>query len=117
MSERAWYSNLPNSVPAPVFQRGLFVCEPAISVKRRGYPNQIWSLEKLDNKLVDMRELYNEIQSGNMMQVRGARWRTLEPGGELAGNLNRNSWANLCLNAYYVIVMLYSFDRNIDRAT
>ena len=39
-------------------------------MKRRGHPNQIWSLEKLDNKLVDMRELYNEIQSGTMMQVR-----------------------------------------------
>ena len=81
------------TVPAPVFQRGLFVCEPAISVKRRGYPNQIWSLEKLDNKLVDMRELYNEIQSGNIMQVRGTEWRKLEPSGKLSGNLNRNSWA------------------------
>ena len=52
-------------------QRGLFVCEPAICVKRRGHPNQVWSLEKLDNKLIDMRELYNEMQSGNMAQVSG----------------------------------------------
>ena len=45
------------------------MCEPAICVKRLGHPNQVWSLDKLDNKLVDMRELYNEMQSGNMMQV------------------------------------------------
>ncbi|KAF0312126.1 Kinesin-like protein KIF13A [Amphibalanus amphitrite] len=59
---------IPPENLGPNRRRGLFVCEPAICVKRRGYPNQIWSLEKLDNKLVDMRELYNEIQSGNMMQ-------------------------------------------------
>ncbi|XP_055327484.1 kinesin-like protein KIF13A isoform X1 [Paramacrobiotus metropolitanus] len=33
--------------------------EAAIVVKRKHQPNQIWSVEKLQNKLIDMRELYN----------------------------------------------------------
>lgn len=34
--------------------------EPAIMVKRPGRSGQVWSMEKLDNKLVDMREMYDE---------------------------------------------------------
>jgi kinesin family protein 13 len=41
-------------------QRGAFVSEPAIMVKRPGRGGQVWSMEKLDNKLVDMREMYDE---------------------------------------------------------
>ena len=38
--------------------------EPAILVKRsQGEANQVWSMEKLDMKLIDMRELYNELKS------------------------------------------------------
>lgn len=29
-------------------------------VKRPGRGGQVWSMEKLDNKLVDMREMYDE---------------------------------------------------------
>lgn len=36
--------------------------EPAIQVRRRGRGKQIWSLEKMENRLVDMRELYQEWQ-------------------------------------------------------
>jgi kinesin family member 13 len=41
-------------------QRGAFVSEPAIMVKRPGRGGQVWSMEKLDNKLVDMRDMYEE---------------------------------------------------------
>lgn len=34
--------------------------EPAIMVKRPSRGGQVWSMEKLDNKLVDMREMYDE---------------------------------------------------------
>jgi kinesin family protein 13 len=34
------------------------VSEPAILVKRKNKANQIWSMEKMENKLIDMRELY-----------------------------------------------------------
>lgn len=32
--------------------------EPAIQVRRKGKGTQVWSIEKLENKLVDMREHY-----------------------------------------------------------
>ena len=38
-------------------QRGAFVSEPAIMVKRKGRSSQVWSVEKLDLKLTDLREL------------------------------------------------------------
>lgn len=34
--------------------------EPAIQVRRKGKGKQIWALEKMENRLVDMRELYQE---------------------------------------------------------
>jgi hypothetical protein len=41
------------------------VSEPAILVKRKGYGSQVWPMEKLENKLVDMRELYEENKNSN----------------------------------------------------
>lgn len=41
-------------------QRGAFVSEPAILVKRAGLGNQVWTMEKLENKLIDMREMYDD---------------------------------------------------------
>lgn len=34
--------------------------EPAILVKRVNKGSQVWSMEKLENKLVDMREMYDD---------------------------------------------------------
>lgn len=42
------------------FQRGAFVSEPAILVRRMISGSQVWSMEKLENKLIDMREMYQE---------------------------------------------------------
>lgn len=41
-------------------QRGAFVSEPAILVRRLNAGSQVWSMEKLENKLIDMREMYQE---------------------------------------------------------
>uniref|UniRef100_H3AG65 Kinesin family member 13B n=1 Tax=Latimeria chalumnae TaxID=7897 RepID=H3AG65_LATCH len=41
-------------------KRGAVLSEPAIQVRRKGKGKQIWSLEKLENRLVDIRELYQE---------------------------------------------------------
>nr|XP_033791359.1 kinesin-like protein KIF13B isoform X2 [Geotrypetes seraphini] len=41
-------------------KRGAVLSEPAIQVRRKGKGKQIWSLEKLENRLVDMRDLYQE---------------------------------------------------------
>lgn len=43
-----------------LIQRGAFVSEPAILVKRTNSGSQIWTMEKLENKLIDMREMYQE---------------------------------------------------------
>ena len=42
------------------FQRGTFVSEPAILVKQKGKANQVWDMEKFENKIVDMRDMYEE---------------------------------------------------------
>lgn len=54
---------IPPANLSPNRKRMGLVSEPAILVRRSGKPNQIWSLDKLDVKLVDMRELYNEIKN------------------------------------------------------
>ncbi|XP_040823645.1 kinesin-like protein KIF13A isoform X3 [Ochotona curzoniae] len=41
-------------------KRGAIVSEPAIQVRRKGKSTQIWTIEKLENKLIDMRDLYQE---------------------------------------------------------
>jgi len=37
------------------FQVGVLACEPAILVRRRGRPPQVWSVERLDLKLLEIR--------------------------------------------------------------
>ena len=54
---------IPPSNLSPNRKRIGLVSEPAILVRRTGKPNQIWSLDKLDVKLVDMRDLYNEFKN------------------------------------------------------
>lgn len=34
--------------------------EPAIQVRRKGKGTQVWTIEKLENKLVDMRDHYRD---------------------------------------------------------
>ncbi|KAM4528797.1 kinesin-like protein KIF13B isoform 2-T2 [Fundulus diaphanus] len=41
-------------------KRDAALSEPAIQVRRKGKGKQIWDLEKLENRLVDMKELYQE---------------------------------------------------------
>uniref|UniRef100_A0A8D0DGR2 Kinesin family member 13B n=1 Tax=Sander lucioperca TaxID=283035 RepID=A0A8D0DGR2_SANLU len=47
-------------------KRDAVLSEPAIQVRRRCRGKQIWSLEKMENRLVDMRELYQEWQDYNL---------------------------------------------------
>ncbi|XP_072765535.1 kinesin-like protein KIF13A isoform X6 [Anoplolepis gracilipes] len=53
-------NNLSPNRKSVFFQRGAFVSEPAILVKRANTGSQVWSMEKLENKLVDMREMYED---------------------------------------------------------
>lgn len=57
---------IPPANLSPNRKRGAFVSEPAILVKRLNSGSQVWSMEKLENKLIDMRELYEEFkEKGN----------------------------------------------------
>ncbi|XP_063079873.1 kinesin-like protein KIF13B [Engraulis encrasicolus] len=51
-------------IPAPNLnankKRDAVLSEPAVQVRRKGKGKQIWALEKMENRLVDMRELYQE---------------------------------------------------------
>ena len=60
---------IPPQNLSPNRRRGNFVSEPAILVRRKGRGNQIWSLEKLDLKLTDMREVSPQDADG---EVNGA---------------------------------------------
>ncbi|XP_072028928.1 kinesin-like protein KIF13A isoform X2 [Amphiura filiformis] len=50
----------------PNRKRGSIVSEPAIQVNRKERGSQIWSVEKLENKIIDMREMYNERKEKGM---------------------------------------------------
>lgn len=43
-----------------VLQRDTVLSEPAVEVRRKSKGKQIWAMEKMENRLVDMRDLYQE---------------------------------------------------------
>ncbi|KAI6210619.1 Kinesin-73 [Aphelenchoides besseyi] len=46
------------------------VCEPIVVAKRLGMAGvQLWSVEQLENKLLDMRDVYNERRLGNSAEM------------------------------------------------
>ncbi|XP_037034787.1 kinesin-like protein KIF13B isoform X4 [Bradysia coprophila] len=51
---------IPPANLSPNRRRGAFVSEPAILVRRVNSGSQVWTMEKLENKLIDMREMYQE---------------------------------------------------------
>ncbi|XP_064651713.1 kinesin-like protein KIF13A isoform X3 [Lineus longissimus] len=51
---------IPAANLSPNRKRGAFVSEPAILVKRKDKGSQVWSMEKFENKIIDMREMYEE---------------------------------------------------------
>ncbi|XP_025092061.1 kinesin-like protein KIF13A isoform X3 [Pomacea canaliculata] len=61
---------IPAANLSPNRRRGAFVSEPAILVKRKMRNSQIWTMEKLENKIIDMREMYEERKAtGQPMMV------------------------------------------------
>ncbi|CAG2178093.1 unnamed protein product, partial [Oppiella nova] len=51
---------IPVANLSPNTKRGSFVSAPAFLVKRKNKVSQIWSMEKFETKLIEMRELYEE---------------------------------------------------------
>lgn len=66
--------------------------EPAILVKRVNFGSQVWSMEKLENKLIDMREMYQEKSD----TIKG-----LDPFYESQENHNLIGVANIFLEALF----------------
>ncbi|XP_066905264.1 kinesin-like protein KIF13A isoform X5 [Halyomorpha halys] len=79
-------------------QKGTFVSEPAILVKRAGVGSQVWSMEKLENKLVDMREMYEERkETGNIIEPEENPAKVVDPFYESQENHNLIGVANIFL--------------------
>ena len=57
---------IPPHKLTPNRKLGTFISEPAILVRRKSAGNQIWSLEKLEMKLIDMRDVYEEVRTNNL---------------------------------------------------
>ncbi|KAL1429824.1 hypothetical protein MTO96_015687 [Rhipicephalus appendiculatus] len=51
---------IPAANLSPNRKKSAFVSEPAILVKRKKEGSQVWSMEKLENKIIDMREMYED---------------------------------------------------------
>ncbi|KAM4694601.1 kinesin-like protein KIF13B [Discoglossus pictus] len=63
MDKRTEYKltlQIPSSSLNANRKRDAVLSEPAIQVRRKGKGKQVWSLEKLENRLVDIRDLYQE---------------------------------------------------------
>ena len=61
---------IPAANLSPNRKRGAFVSEPAILVKRKNKASQVWSMDKMENKLIDMREFYTEWKENGCPQLR-----------------------------------------------
>uniref|UniRef100_T1G9Z1 Kinesin motor domain-containing protein n=1 Tax=Megaselia scalaris TaxID=36166 RepID=T1G9Z1_MEGSC len=75
---------IPPANLSPNRRRGAFVSEPAILVKRVNSGSQIWTMEKLENKLIDMREMYQEHKERILA---GLKSQSNRQQGEVAGRL------------------------------
>ncbi|KAK3891209.1 hypothetical protein Pcinc_004892 [Petrolisthes cinctipes] len=92
---------IPPQNLSPNRKRSAFVSEPAILVKRLGKPNQVWSMEKLEHKLIVMREMYDEQQNDPLAPHQEA-----DPFYESQENHNLIGVANVFLDCLFHDVRL-----------
>ena len=84
--------------------------EPAILVKRQGVAgSQVWSMEKLENKLIDMRELYDEFERSEINNLDSNTGKAVDPFYETQENHNLIGVANVFLEALFHDVKLDYF--------
>uniref|UniRef100_A0A671Y6S8 Kinesin family member 13B n=1 Tax=Sparus aurata TaxID=8175 RepID=A0A671Y6S8_SPAAU len=84
-------------------KRDAVLSEPAIQVRRRCRGKQIWSLEKMENRLVDMRELYQEWQEYHVMR---SYFRRADPFFDEQENHSLIGVANVFLSCLFYDVKL-----------
>ncbi|XP_041844315.1 kinesin-like protein KIF13A isoform X3 [Melanotaenia boesemani] len=87
-------------------KRGAIVSEPAIQVRRRGKGTQVWTIEKLENKLVDMRDHYRDWKEGTEEMYNKANGKHCDPFYEAHENHNLIGVANIFLECLFHDVKL-----------
>ncbi|XP_030225814.1 kinesin-like protein KIF13A isoform X2 [Gadus morhua] len=88
-------------------KRGAIVSEPAIQVRRKGKGTQVWAIERLENKLVDMRDHYRDWKEGTEEEMcYKANSKHLDPFYEAQENHNLIGVANIFLECLYHDVKL-----------
>lgn len=91
---------------SPNRRRGTFVSEPAILVKRKGRGSQIWSMDKFENKLIDMRDMYEERKSQGLPMMDDGPLVKGDPFYESQENHNLIGVANVFLECLFYDVKL-----------
>ncbi|XP_060516380.1 kinesin-like protein KIF13A isoform X2 [Cylas formicarius] len=96
---------IPPANLSPNRRKGAFVSEPAILVKR-GNSSQVWSMEKLENKIIDMRELFEEQKNRDDFGSDLEEVKSPDPFFESQENHNLIGVANIFLEALFHDVTL-----------
>ncbi|XP_077432241.1 kinesin-like protein KIF13A isoform X2 [Vanacampus margaritifer] len=87
-------------------KRGAIVSEPAIQVRRKGRGTQVWTIEKLENKLVDMRDHYRDWREGSEEMYSKANGKHCDPFYDAQENHNLIGVANIFLECLFHDVKL-----------
>ncbi|XP_046733692.1 kinesin-like protein KIF13A isoform X1 [Silurus meridionalis] len=87
-------------------KQGAIVSEPAIQVRRKGKGTQVWTIEKLENKLVDMRDHYREWKEGGRNTPTKPHSKQADPFYEAQENHNLIGVANVFLEVLFHDVKL-----------
>ncbi|KAM6995674.1 kinesin-like protein KIF13A isoform 2-T2 [Tautogolabrus adspersus] len=87
-------------------KRGAIVSEPAIQVRRKGKGTQVWTIEKLENKLVEMRDHYRDWREGAEETNNKANGHYCDPFYEAQENHNLIGVANIFLECLFHDVKL-----------
>ncbi|EAA04239.4 AGAP007592-PA [Anopheles gambiae str. PEST] len=96
---------IPPANLSPNRKRGAFVSEPAILVRRMNSGSQIWSMEKLENKLIDMRDMYQDYKERHQAAMEEAKAKS-DPFYESQENHNLIGVANIFLEVLFHDVKL-----------
>lgn len=97
---------IPPANLSPNRKRGAFVSEPAILVRRMNSGSQIWSMEKLENKLIDMRDWYQEYKERTLASTGEENKAKSDPFYESQENHNLIGVANIFLEVLFHDVKL-----------
>uniref|UniRef100_A0A8D3DQ78 Kinesin motor domain-containing protein n=1 Tax=Scophthalmus maximus TaxID=52904 RepID=A0A8D3DQ78_SCOMX len=87
-------------------KRNVVLSEPAIQVRRKGKGKQIWALEKMENRLVDMRELYQEWKDFDEDNVMRSYFKRADPFFDEQENHSLIGVANVFLACLFYDVKL-----------